>query len=228
MRRPGIITGLVREARCLAAPRHGGGPEIRCSGADSGRAAAAAHDLIEEGCRGLVSFGMAGGLDPELRPGDLILPEIIIAPDGARLAADSGWRHELAASLGGQMAFRADPVAGSDGIAATPEAKRALAESTGAVAVDMESHAVARVAAERNIPFLAVRAVADPAHRTLPSAALGAVREDGSLRYGFVLGRLVVRPWQVVSLIRLSRESDLALASLRRVATLGAAVLGLG
>ncbi len=228
MQRPGIITGLVREAACLAAERQGGGPEIRCSGAHGGRAAAAARDLIGKGCDGLVSFGMAGGLDPALRPGDLILPETIIAPDGTRLAADSGWRHELTAALDGRMAFRADPVAGSDGFVATPEAKRTLAENTGAVAVDMESHAVARVAAERNIPFLAVRAVADPARRALPWAALGAVRADGSLRYGLVLGRLLVRPWQMVSLIGLSRESSRALASLRSVAALGATVLGLG
>ncbi len=111
-------------------------------------------------------------------------------------------------------------MAGSDTIVATAEAKAALAARTGALAVDMESHALAHVARAAGVPFVAVRAVADPAQQSLPRAVLGAVADDGAIRTLPVLARLALSPWQVPNVVRLQLNARAALAALGRFARL--------
>ena len=91
----GVITGLRAEARCLS----GLDLAVACSGARPGRARAEAARLLAEGAFGLVSFGLAGGLAPELRPGDLVLAEAVVLPDGRRLMTDAAWGAGLTAAL---------------------------------------------------------------------------------------------------------------------------------
>ena len=105
-------------------------------------------------------------------------------------------------------------------LVATGDAKRALAARTGAVAVDMESHGVAEVAARAGLPFLIVRAVADRSDQAVPRAALGAIDAQGDIRHLALIGRLLARPWEIGALIALGRSSGRGLATLRRVAAL--------
>ena len=157
---PGCIVGLRREARLLGwlsdeLP-------VACAGADAVRAAALASGLIDRGVGGLVSFGLAGGLDPALAPGTLLLPEVVLLPDGRALPVDGAWRRRAAALLpqAGSAAL-----VGSDRAVASVAGKAALRASSGAGAVDMESHAVAAAAVAAGLPFLVIRAIADPAGR---------------------------------------------------------------
>lgn len=212
----GVVVGYRAEARCLS-------PELRilCSGADPARARAAASRLHEQGVAGLVSFGLAGGLAPGLAPGDLLLPEAVVLPDGATITTDSAWRSRLAATLeGAGLSARSAPIAGSERIVATPDAKRILFARTGAAAVDMESHAVAEVAARAGLPFLVLRAVADHSDQAIPRAAQGAIDAQGEIRHAAVLAGLMRRPWEIPVLIGLGRSSGRGLACLRRVAAL--------
>ncbi|MGH6912614.1 MAG: nucleoside phosphorylase [Geminicoccales bacterium] len=211
----GVVTGYRAEADCL----HGLGLQVACSGADAQRARAAALRLVGEGARGLISFGLAGGLAPHLQPGDLLLPETVILPDLRRLDTDPAWRARLAASLPSLDPHDA-AIAGSDRLVATSAAKRALFEACGAVAVDMESYAVAEVAAKARLPFLVVRAIADRCDQAIPRAAHQAIDANGEVRPLAVLGGLARRPWQMAALIALGRSSGRGLASLRRVAAL--------
>ncbi|HEX6141448.1 MAG TPA: hypothetical protein VFZ01_01920, partial [Geminicoccaceae bacterium] len=76
MRRIGVVTGSRIEARCLP---HRGQFLIRCSAADAARGRAHAATLVDEGVDALLSFGLAGGLEPTLRPGDLLLADRVLA-----------------------------------------------------------------------------------------------------------------------------------------------------
>jgi nucleoside phosphorylase len=105
---------------------------------------------------------------------------------------------------------------GADEIVATAQKKSALYQNHGAVAVDMESHGAARAAARAGAPFLAIRAIADPAHRALPPAALNAVAPDGSTRVMATLLRAMRSPQQFKQLIRLGQDSTAATQTLRR------------
>jgi adenosylhomocysteine nucleosidase len=198
----GIVTGLVAEAR-LARPlglaRAGGGmPE----GAE-----AAAEWLVGQNVDALVSFGLAGGLDPALRPGDVVVPEAVRDADRVydtdpRVSARFGAR-------GGTL------LAGAAVVGDAAEKARLFAR-TGAVAVDLESGAVARVAARHGLPFAVLRAVCDPAHRTVPPAALVALNGHGAIGLLRVLASLMRQIGQAPALIALGRDAALARAALRR------------
>jgi adenosylhomocysteine nucleosidase len=215
----GVVTGLLAEASLLAYPA----VRTRTSGARPGAAAACARTLSDEGVAALASFGMAGGLAPALEAGDLLLPRRVLGPDGAVFPTDDAWRLRLAALAGahadGALAGSAEAVTG-------PAAKSALHRATGAVAVDMESHEVAMIAKERGLPFLVVRAVADPWNRTIPSAALVGIGPDGARRPAAVMAALARRPWQVAGLLALARDAGAATKTLRRVARLGPLAFG--
>jgi hopanoid-associated phosphorylase len=213
----GVVAGYRAEARCLTGP----GLRVLCSGADPDRARSAARRLCDEGVAGLVSFGLAGGLAADLAPGDPLLPETVILPGGASVATDPAWRARLAATLKrAGLNARSGPIAGSERLLATPDAKRALAAQIGALAVDMESHGVAEIAQQAPLPFLVVRAVADGSDQAIPSSVLGAVDARGNIRHLALLGGLIARPWEIFPLIALGRSSGRGLASLRRVAVL--------
>ena len=218
MNRLGVITGLATEADCLSVFPAAERPSVRCAGADVARAREAAGSLISEGCAGLLSFGMAGGLDGALGAGTVVIADSVVAPDGRRFATRAAWREGLRDVVGGAEAATIAPLAGSDRIVATVQAKRNLREATGAAAVDMESHGVAEVAAEAGVPFLALRAVADPGDREVPAWVMSVVADDGRVRPSLVTAGLLARPWTLGALIGLARESRKARASLRRVA----------
>lgn len=223
-RRIGIVTGLISEANCLQSAARALGADRRplmfCSGADAGRAAAGIAGMIAEGVSGLLSFGVAGGLDPKLRPGDVIVAEAVIAPDGSRYATQAEWRGRVVEAAGGPRQLTVASIAGSDTPVLTRTAKARLHHETGAAALDMESHIAAAAAAAAGLPFLAVRVVADPADRRVPSAALAGIGPDGNVRPFAVIGRLVMKPWEIPSLMRLAEANRAAHAGLRRVAAL--------
>ncbi len=199
---------------------------VACAGADSLRARRMAEDLVTAGARALVSFGVAGGLDPALGPGDVVLPETVVAPGGAALATDAAWRSRLleAAEVEG-LELRGGGLAGSDRAVATVSGKRALFADSGALAVDMESHSVALAAQAAGVPVLVLRAVIDPADRALPKAVLGSIAPNGRARSGLVTARLVLRPWETPQVHRLRRDMTVALDALRRLtAALGPAL----
>jgi adenosylhomocysteine nucleosidase len=219
----GILTGLRSEARCVppAARRL-----IVSTGGDPERARHAARAFVEQGASGLLSFGIAAGLGPEARPGDLLLPETVVLSGGAELAADPAWRARLKAKL-----LRSGPIvhpgalAGVDRLLLLAKEKRRLREATGAVAADMESHAIAEAARQAGRPFVVLRAVADPAGQALPQAAGQALGLDGRVRPLAVARGLLRRPHDLPALLALWRQSARAHAALRRATLLAGAAL---
>ncbi len=215
----GAITGSKRERDCFDTGRQD--LDIRCSGALPFRAQALATELVDRGCAGLLSIGLAGGLDPALKPGDVILSSTVISADGAKVPADAAWRDRVAADLETTgLRFRIGAIAGLDELVRLSETKRAVRSATGALAVDMESHAVMRIAAAAGLPFLAVRVIADGAADELPKAAERAVAADGGVAVLRLLGALLRRPGDVAGMILLARRSASGFETLRRIAPL--------
>jgi adenosylhomocysteine nucleosidase len=208
----GVLTGLRAEARCL----EGLDLKLACSGARPERARAEAVRLLAEGASGLVSFGLAAGLDPELRPGDLVLADAVILGDGRRLSTDAAWRSRLLAALAeADIATHVGPATGTDRLLATSEQKRALREATGALAADMESHAVADAASAATKPFIVVRAISDPADQALPDAAIRLLGPEGEIRPTALIG-VITRPWELIRLLGLGLQTRRALGTLRK------------
>ena len=219
-----ILTGMALEARLA---RRSGMP-VACATGDA--AAAAAHRLLEDGACGIVSFGIAGGLAPDLRPGSLVLANAVVDEGGAVFEAWQPWRDRLHNTL--PQAHSA-LIAGARMPVVTVGDKARLRALTGAAAVDLESLAVARACQAWGRPFAVLRAVADPAWRALPTAALAGLNGEGRITPGAVLARLTANPSQLVALGRLAWDLGRALAALRRAAgafpadLLGSGPLGL-
>ena len=76
--RIGVLTGLAAEARLLERALTGSDVIIARTGAVPERAEAAAESLVAKGAAALLSFGLAGGLDPTLRAGDLVLADRVV------------------------------------------------------------------------------------------------------------------------------------------------------
>ncbi len=142
--------------------------------------------LTKDGAVAVVSAGFAGALRPDLRAGDIVLCGATLA-DGetGRYEADLDLldRAERACLRGGPKTLRGTgvtvPVAAAD-----RGAKTALWERAGADVCEMEDYWAARLAADRGVPFLAVRVVLDEM-TTDVSDFTGLVNEQG------------VRPWRV-------------------------------
>ncbi|MFC5356242.1 hypothetical protein [Azospirillum himalayense] len=220
-----ILTGMALEARLA---RRSGLP-VACAAGDAA-ARVAAHRLLEGGACGIVSFGIAGGLAPDLRPGSLVLAGAVVDEDGTVHEACRPWHDRLRHALP-----QAHPgvVVGVRMPAATFGDKARLRALTGAAAVDLESLAVARACQAWGRPFAVLRAVADPAWRALPSAALAGLDGAGRVAPGAVLARLAADPRQLAALGRLAWDLGRALAALRKAASaipaelLGGGPLGL-
>jgi hopanoid-associated phosphorylase len=214
------VAGFRAEARCLRGLSIG----VACSGGSAERARSEAERLIAEGAAALVSFGLAGGLAPGLRPGDLLLPEIVRSAGSQSWPVDPVWHERVHARLAA-LEPKAGTVVGSERVVATASDKRALFEAVGALAVDMESHGVAAVASEAGIPFLVLRAIADPADQVVPQVAREALRPDGAIRIRATFGGLLRQPGELIALVRLGRDAAAALTTLRRAVRLAGPAL---
>lgn len=226
----GIVTGLKFEAAILNRWRSALGPSaplVRAVGGSAEAAEAAARDMVERGVQGLVSFGIAGALDVSLKAGTLLLPENVRDRDGNAQATDRRWADRLTGMLVSSLHVSTADLVSVEAPVINVAEKRALAETSQAQAVDMESLAVAKVAAARDVPFLTIRAVADEADRDLPVAARTAMNADGSVSGARVLVSLLRDPAQLAGLMRLGRQSRRAKRTLSRVAHRGLPWFGL-
>ncbi len=209
-----VICGLKSEAQTVKAYVDNAKIRIGVSGANAQRAEELARDFCKAGARAIISVGVSGGLDPALRPGDLVIGEKVITEHGAVFSSDSALMSAITtkAPEGAKIAA----LFGADEIIDNAMKKAALFANHGAAAVDMESHGAARAAAHAGAPFLAIRAIADPADRALPAAALKAVAPDGSTRVLTTLGAAMRDPRQFPDLMKLGRDSAAATKTLRR------------
>jgi adenosylhomocysteine nucleosidase len=212
----GILAGLQSEARCLSGFTPP--PLVRLSGARLDGARRAARELVAAGATHLLSFGLAGGLDPALPPGALLLPKQLLTTNGGTIAVDAAW-HARAATLLAPLGPATAAMLGTDLAVTTAADKAALHARTGAAAVDMESHVLAEAAPA--LPLLIVRVVADSADDTLPPAALVGIKPDGSTDLLAVLRSVLGRPAQIPALMRLGKAAAKAEATLRAAARLG-------
>jgi adenosylhomocysteine nucleosidase len=151
------------------------------SGPGAERAAAASARAIESGARVLVSWGLAGGLDGALAPGTVVAPRRVRTEAGESLAVDTDWHSSLVA-LADEFALDCGDLLSVATALESPEAKRAAAAATRAVAVDMESAAIAAVAARARVPFVVLRVVVDGASDALPQGAERWIDERGDRR----------------------------------------------
>ena len=202
-----VAAGMLAEVRIVRCD-----PCVRAvaGGGDSCFLAAAIERAIDSNAMGILSFGIAGGLAPDSNPGDIIIASGVAA-HGQVWKTDSDWSARLADAL---PHAQRGLMAGSDIPVATLAAKSALFAATGAIAIDMESHIAARIAAAHGLPFASLRVVADAATRQLPPAALAGLSPGGAINISGVLKSLARRPSQLPALLAVSADTRTAMLAL--------------
>ena len=229
----GIVTALPGEAKALAGHRcrqktkgflhrHAVLKDetklvVVQSGMGMDNAFSAANWLSEEGVAALGCFGVSGGLDPGLRIGDLVFADAVFVEgdDGASLVwerggCDSDVAFNFQAANGltvswGPIVTVQKPVFNAAG-------KRALFDRTGALAVDMETAAVARAASRSGLPFFAIRTICDAADVTIPESIYQCVDQQGRPRFSHLFGLIIRKPLLISHLLRMKRDFTAALA----------------
>jgi hopanoid-associated phosphorylase len=200
-------SGLAAEAKIA---RAAGFPVIIGAG-DRERTAVLVRNAVQRASC-LISFGIAGALAPHLRAGDVVISAEVVSA-GHRWTAAKPFQSRVAA-LARQIGAFEGVVLGACAILATEAEKNRAWQDTGALAVDLESDVVARIASQAGIPFIVARTIADTAYRELPPAALIPLSEAGTPNLARVLGSVLRRPRQIGTLIGLARETRMALSAL--------------
>jgi hopanoid-associated phosphorylase len=170
------------------------------------------HAHAKSGVSGLISIGVAGGLSPELRPGDVVVASSVIA-EGRTSYTCADWSRSILNAVPDAHHW---PVFASDATVTTVWEKKALWKATGAAAVDMESGLTAEIAAEYGLPFAVLRVVLDPAHRGIPPSAVAGARSDGETDPWAVVKSLAKRPGDLPGLLRLAGDTRKASRALLR------------
>lgn len=207
MARIAVIAGVRSEADILKSVPD---LDIGLSGARSEIAEAQIARLLQSRPDGLLSFGTAGGLNPNAAPGTLIVAEAVVDPGGVTRETDGMWCAAICGALGVAPCL----VAGADAVVDVVGKKR-LRDATGATAIDMESHIAARLASQAGVPFAVLRAVIDPADRNIPAWIGGTVRPSGGLNYWKLLAGLLLHPEDFGTLRQLGKDNAEATATLR-------------
>lgn len=205
---------MKREAAILAGP----GRVTICGDAPTLRARFA--ELADLRPQLVMSWGVCGGLDPGLRPGDLVVGAEVGAEDGGvrtDAAVASSLERRLA-DAGARVVV--DRMAAAHAPVLTAGAKARLRHATGAAAVDMESLAAGRYAREQGAPFAILRAVSDPAERDLPPLVMKAVDSEGGIHIGGLILELIRSPGQFPGLRAAARDSQAAFRALARSSSL--------
>ena len=179
------------------------------SGTGFARARRATFALIDaHSPKWILSCGFAGALVPSMKIGDIVVANSIGDTHGQLLQIDG--------------AFPADPNRGihtgrlltSDTVVRLVEEKKQLAAHCGAIAVDMESLAVAQVCREMGVRCLCVRVISDDLSSDLPVEILSLVGTTGSSRLGAALGAVWKRPSSVRDMWNLRQSAYLAASRL--------------
>ncbi|WP_201159342.1 phosphorylase [Rhodoplanes elegans] len=202
-----VVVGLAFEAKIVA----DAGMRVICSG-DGRNLAASLTQAIDDECGGLISFGVAGGLHPDLEPGTCVVAAEILS-GSARFPTDPTWSRKLADTIPGAVR---GAIVGVPKPVAHTAAKRSLHDSTGALAVDMESHIVAEIGAAHALPVAAIRVITDPADRALPKAALAAMRPNGTTDILAMVRQVMRQPKELPALMRTALDARAARATLVR------------
>src|SRR3954447_10206366 len=218
----GVVIALPQEARMFARALHEANEVARVDphllvcvgGVGPDCAQTAARLLLARGASALISWGVAAALIPDLKSGSLLLPQTVVGAHGELFSVTASWHRHMQ-----EASFDTRPIAEAASMLAIGAQKRALGDTTHAVAVDMESASVARVAHQAGVPFLVVRAVADDLETALPAWLTGCFDAYGRMRGWRFLAQVLRHPHDILAVARLARAFAAAENSLRRFKT---------
>ncbi len=226
MSKLGIIAALPAEAKCLTYKKLDVCSPVEIykdiylclSGVGYDAALNSSKQLLEIDVDVLISWGLAGSIESSLKSGDLLLARSVISNNNS-WTIEENWLSKCQLHLANSSINTASAhIASVNDICATVEDKNNLSLKSGAVAVDMESAAIAELANANNIDFLVVRAIADDAETCIPEVVLKHTNTLGQpILLPFLLSCLK-KPGQIKELLKLAKCYRQAIKTLKLIA----------
>ncbi len=202
-----LVTGLSFEAQTVrrVVKTAKGDTQVYVAGLGAPFAEKVIGQAKADGARGIISFGVCGGLDPQLPAGSVILPKTILAP--TEIPVDMVWRDHLHKILARQYDITTRPMLTVKETVTSVEEKARLFTRTKACAVDMESSILAAEAVKQNLPFIAVRVIHDPATQAIPAAFADTINLDGRIDIWKLIKGLVFN-WPGAKVLKQMSDND--------------------
>jgi adenosylhomocysteine nucleosidase len=221
----GIVVALSEELTTLTSKKLDAGQcvfitdklLVAYSGAGPTNAKAAAELLVAKGATRLISWGCAGALRASLKPGDLILADKLMDAVNIEIAVNAGWHSYTKEILAPFVVVHTGCLVESTSIVSSSKDKKQLHSMTNAIALDMETIAIARVATKYMLPFLSIRAIVDPVNMNLPLAISHSLNKRGEVVLGKLLLFLFLHPAELPGLIKLGLHFNAAKKTLKSV-----------
>ncbi len=232
----GVVTALPTEANCLTKYSYPlkkittiNETLIMVSGIGSENATSAARELINNGATALVSWGTAGGLSEDLHPGDILLPDSVRLEndDNQQFRTDHDWQQRLINQIIPNLKPHKGLLLQAGEVITNIDQKSKLHYKTAAIAVDMESWSIAKIADQKKLPFLIIRSVVDTSHETIPLSAINSIDEFGQTNPASLTSSLIKNPRDIPKLIRLGKHFQQARKNLKQVSTLAGTLLAI-
>jgi adenosylhomocysteine nucleosidase len=219
----GIVVALPEELATLTSKRIDKGHcvfiantlLVTFSGTGGKNAKLAAELLVAKGATQLISWGCAAALQADMKSGDLILADTLIDCNDTKLVVNADWHNHSKQLLSQSMPVHCGSLAESLEIVSSSEEKQQLQTFTGAIALDMESAAIAKVAQKNSLPFLVIRAIVDPVTMDLPRAIQYAANTEGDIVVSRLLLFLALHPLELPGLIKLGIQFNAAKKTLK-------------
>lgn len=214
-----IVVALAVERECLEHSLESSSERdivVVQSGPGQTQASRAARRAVADGAAALMSFGLAGALEAALEPGTVVLPSRIVTEDGHEARVHPVWRQALVERLARGFALAHGSLLSADRVLEAPDAKAAAGRAHGVIACDMESAAIAAVAAAAGLPFVALRVIADRVADRLPEDVASWIDSAGNARLASILA-VIARPSQWRATCVLVRRFGAARRVLRRL-----------
>lgn len=225
----GIVVALPEELSTLTAKKIAKGEVIfisekilvAFSGAGPINATTAAELLVAKGAKKLISWGCAGALTQQLKSGDLVLADNLLDAEGCITISEGismDWHANTFQHLSANLTVHAGLLVESIQIVSTSTDKQILHHQTGAIAVDMESIAIAKIASKHKHPYLVIRSIVDPVSLDLPPAISKSLNSQGDVVLRLLLLYILRHPAEIPALIKLGRHFNAATKTLKVIA----------
>jgi len=175
------------------------------TGVGFARARAATQALIDaHSPPWILSVGFSGALQTGMKIGDIVVATSVCDLHGQELKNDVHFPEDR------EQGLYVGRVINTDQIVRTVEEKLRLAEQHDALAVDLESLAVAQVCEAEKKGFMAIRVISDDCSVDLPSEVMSILGETGAVRAGAALGAVFKRPESIKEMWKMRGDASRA------------------
>ena len=193
--------------------------EFRVLGVGPDRAGATLTTMLSGNCsnlNGVLLIGVAGGVDPTLETGDLVLADRYALQGGIAQGAgqaitpdDQMFKSAEQAAINLSVPMFNGGALTVDHMVSEVEEREAIREQYQASSVNMEDYRVAEAAQNAGVPFISVRVVLDTANQKLPDYLPGLAKSPYK-----VLTNVLLMPWRIPTILRLKKQLQLCQAVL--------------